>query len=52
MEAVNETLGKMNARLEHVEKMEGRLELLEAAKTEPEAAKTEPVKTDCTCAVV
>ena len=44
LEAVNENLGKMNTRLENVEKMEGRLEKLEAAKTGP-------VKTDCTCAV-
>jgi hypothetical protein len=31
--------------------MEGRLAKLEAAKTEPEAAKTVPAKTDCSCAV-
>jgi len=38
------TIEDINARLEKVEKMEGRLELLEAAKTEP-------VKTGCNCVV-
>ena len=41
---MNENLGKVNTRLEKVEKLEGRLAKLEAAKTEP-------VKTGCNCAV-
>ena len=44
LEAVNENLGEINTRLEKVEKMEERLKTLEAAKTEP-------VKTGCNCAV-
>ena len=44
LEAVNENLGEINTRLEKVEKLEGRLNKLEAAKTEP-------VKTGCHCAV-
>ena len=43
-DAVNENFGKINTRLEKVEKMEGRLKTLEAAKTVP-------AKTDCSCAV-